>query len=546
MLGNVNGQLQTAFSKLAALHAKNQFAFAIVTGDLFADDDDETVSQLLDGRISVPVSTYFTVGTKALPDRIVAKIEKDEEICVNLHFLGKRSITKTSEGVRIVTLGGRLDPTIVGGQSKEQHLPFHTADDAKALRGANSADILLTTVWPSSVWKGSSVTLSADTSSIPTSDAISDLVLALKPRYHFSPSPGDFFYEREPFFHKNKDDSDSSVALTRFLSLATFGNAAKAKAMYAFSLTKEEVTSIPPGATAAPFVDSSAPKKRPAADGGSYSRFANGHDDSSRYNRRKKRRDRSPPPGPDRCFFCLSNPNLPTHMVCSIGDDVYVATAKGPLPTPITFRDKGLDFPGHLIMVPLTHAPTISAASMAEEGVDGAEVAARTFKEMTRFREALQAMTSSRTKRKLGAVTWEISRARNIHTHWQFIPVPADMVAKGLVEAAFRVEAENLKLPKLEAKEFGSSDEVEGDYFRVWIWADEDTDSEEGKIIGKCLLMRLDENVHFDLQYGRKVMAKLLRLEERTVWQNCVQDEEEETTDVAAFREAFKECDFTA
>src|ERR1700753_1004424 len=82
-----------------------------------------------------------------------------QQICPNLHFLGKRSTTKTSEGIKIVTLGGRLDETIVGGLSKEQYLPFHTVGDAKALHGANSADILLTTTWPALIRNGSKIPL---------------------------------------------------------------------------------------------------------------------------------------------------------------------------------------------------------------------------------------------------------------------------------------------------------------------------------------------------------------------------------------------------
>ena len=120
VIGNVNGQLESAFAKLTALHSKNNFSLALVVGNLFNEQDDGAVTNLLEGKIEVPVSTYFTVGNTALPSRIVEKIEKDEEICPNLHYLGKRSVTKTSDGIRIVTLGGILDPEIVGGQSKEQ------------------------------------------------------------------------------------------------------------------------------------------------------------------------------------------------------------------------------------------------------------------------------------------------------------------------------------------------------------------------------------------------------------------------------------------
>jgi len=536
VFGSIEGQLETAFNKLTTLHAKNNFALAIVAGNLFAEaQDDDTVSALLDGRISVPCPTYFTVGTNALPPNVIQKIEGDEEIAPNLHYLGKRSVTKTSEGVRIVALGGILDTTIVGGQSKEQHLPFHTLDDAKALRGANSADILLTAVWPTGVWKGSSAQLPLEPANIPATDSMADLCAALKPRYHFSASPGEFFYEREPFFYLPTDEgAEVSNEVTRFISLAALGNSSKAKALYAFTLQKETPVSLPQGSTVSPF-SRSAKRARPAADAGSYSRFGNSH---GRDHKRRKH-VQEPPPGPDKCFFCLSNPNLSTHMVSSIGDECYVATAKGPLPSATTFKDKGMDFPAHMVIVPLTHAPTVTTGAMGETD------AASTFKEMSRFREAMQAMVSSRTAHKLGAVTFEINRARGIHAHWQFIPVPAVMVRKGLVEAAFRVEAENQKLPKFEVKDFDPSNEVEGDYFRAWLWAEEDNGEDGGRIIGKSLLMRFDEGVRFDLQFGRRVISKLLGLDNRLIWQDIQQTVEEETADTQAFREAFKPWDFT-
>lgn len=515
----------------------------MVTGNLFAEaQDDDTLAALFDGRISVPCPTYFTVGSSALPAAVVEKIEKDEEIAPNLHYLGKRSVTKTEDGVRIVALGGTLDTEIVAGQSKEQHLPFHTNDDAKALKGANSADILLTALWPAGVWKGGRTNLPPQPTSIPATEAIAELCAALKPRYHFAPSSDEFFYEREPFFHPpSGEQTEPSTEVTRFISMASYGNAAKAKSMYAFTLSREPLATLPVGSTVSPFMPPQG-KKRPAPDSGAYSRFGNTYDNDNR-RRKHHRRERSPPPGPDRCFFCLSNPNLSTHMVVSVGEDAYLATAKGPLPSNTTFADKGVSFPGHMVIVPLIHAPTITAAAMGQEDAE------RTFKEMTRFRESMQAAVSARSKRKLGAVTFEINRTRGIHAHWQFCAVPTELITKGLVEAAFRVEAENMKLPKFEVKDFGLGDEVEGEFFRVWIWGEEEDEEkggvDGGKIVGKCLLMRFDEGVRFDLQFGRRVLAKLLRLEDRLVWQNIQQTEEEEKSDAAAFREALKEWDFT-
>lgn len=79
VLGDVYGQLQPAFTKISSLHAKNNFSLAIVAGNLFAEDD-TAVDDLLGGRINIPLPTYFTVGTTALPQRIIDKIEKDEEV----------------------------------------------------------------------------------------------------------------------------------------------------------------------------------------------------------------------------------------------------------------------------------------------------------------------------------------------------------------------------------------------------------------------------------------------------------------------------------
>ncbi|KAH8891860.1 hypothetical protein GQ53DRAFT_719602 [Thozetella sp. PMI_491] len=542
VFGSVNGQLEAAFKKLSLLHAKNSFSFAIVTGNLFAEEQEQaSLEALLSGQITIACPTYFTVGTTPLPAGVVEKIGNDEEIAPNLHYLGKRTVFKTSDGVRIVTLGGMLDATIVGGQSMEQHLPYHTNDDAKALKGANTADILLTVAWPRGVWRKSSKEISVDPATIPATDAIAELCASLKPRYHFAMSPGDFCFEREPFFPpESKDGGDNGITLTRFISMAPWGNAAKAKSMYAFVLNKEAVVTPPAGSTISPFL--LAERKKRTVDDADFSRFSNGHGhDGDRRHKQRRRRDRSPPPGPDRCFFCMgNNPDLPEHMVVVFGDDCYLATAKGPLPAPDTFKDRGLNFPGHMIITTLQHTPTLSkhAAGMDEEQV------AKTFTEMSRLRDSMQGMVSKLSKSKLGAVTWEISRSRNIHLHWQFMPVPAALVKAGTVEAGFRVLAQDLGLGTMRAKEFGAADEIESDYFRVWIWA-EDPDDEAGQVLRKSLVLQFDDSIRFDLQYPRKVMAKLMDLEKRTVWQDVAQTVEEETENVAAFREAFKEWDFT-
>ncbi|MCJ1281713.1 hypothetical protein MMC26_001035 [Xylographa opegraphella] len=549
IIGAIAGQLSPVFEKLSKLHAKNSFSLAIVAGDLFANpeiaspENDETVSSLLAGRFMIPLPTYFTIGNHALPQKVIDRLEEATgEVCPNLYFLGKRSITKTSEGIRIVNLGGLLDPSVTAGLSKEKYLPFHTEGDAKSLHGANTADILLTSTWPSSIRTGSSIPLPEEYEDATSEQCVAGLCTALKPRYHFSTSPN-FFYEREPFFHPLTEDHPDTRPITRFISLASTSSSSKAKYLYAFSLnpSASPPSELPAGSTASPFRPVT--KKRPyVPEQHTHSPYS-----SSTLQHRPSKRARQPPPTPSECFFCLSNPSLATHLIISIATDTYLTTAKGPLSTPSTYPS--LPFPAHILLIPLTHAPTLAAIPDAA-----------TYDEMQRYRSALHTMLVTKSGGELGAVTWEVSRASGIHIHWQFLPVSIGLITKGLVEAAFKVEAENEKYPLFKVRQIGNGRGEKGDYFRVWIWRPggetraHQPEDEEGHGSDKLdtsagteisLVLPLSANFRFDLQFGRRVMAKLLGLEKRANWRDCGQIEAEEVADAEAFKKAFREFDFS-
>jgi hypothetical protein len=539
VIGNVNCALQEVFTKLAKLQAKQNFSFAIIVGDLFgsctSDDDLNQISALLQGNISVALPTYFSVGSHPIPTRIVEKIEADDEVCPNLFFIGRRGTLKTSEGIRIAALGGDF-ATDPAGDAKvnNRYYSRYTESDARSLNGVHSADILITNEWPKGITDRSKVLLPEGAVSEGV-QCVADVCSTLKPRYHFS-SRGDFFFEREPFFHMPSDDSPDVKPVTRFLNLASFSKTSKQKWMYAFSLDPNAPTptSVPVGATMSPLANIS--KKRGAlpSQNHTFQRFAG--DDHSRPHKRARR----PPPTPGECFFCLSNPDIATHLITSIGNDSYLTTAKGPLPTTDTYP--ALGFPGHMLIIPFTHSPTFTAISEPD-------ARAATYHEMQRYRGALHSMLSQRAKKGLGSVTWEVSRGNGIHIHWQFLPVPADLVTRGLVEAAFKVEAENLKYPKFERSTREDGENEAGDFFRLWIWQPSDGDAQEdpdSKFTSeKTLILPLTTDFRFDLQFGRRVMAKLLQLENRMNWRDDVQSKGEEQTDADAFKSAFKAFDFS-
>ncbi|KAL1384980.1 CwfJ C-terminus 1-domain-containing protein-like protein [Phyllosticta capitalensis] len=546
VVGGVNGQYLDVFKKVAGLHAKNSFAFAIVVGDLFKDpassteEDEKNIEELISGKIEVALPTYFSLGSKPLPTKVAEKLEASAgELCSNLYFLGKRGTLKTSEGIRIVALGGTLDPKLDKPTSDDKYSPFYSEQDARVLRGASTADILITAQWPAEIRAGSKVDFQPDEEQSQQA-CISDVCSHLKPRYHFSTS-GSTFYEREPFFHAPTEDAPDGYKITRFISMANYGNAKKQKWIYAFSLdpTAAPPISIPSGTTASPL--SFASKKRSLPSQEASYRFS-APDEGGRHHRRKgNKRQRTKPLAQDECFFCLSNANIATHLITSIGEDAYLTTAKGPLSTASTFSPH-LKFPSHILIIPLNHTPTLGLISESESR-------ASTFNEMQRYRHALQRMVATLSKGKLGAVTWEVSRASGIHTHWQFMPMPVDLIDKGLVEVAFKVQAENEKYPKFEKKDVGDGFEEGNDFFRLQIWspAAEEEDGERDGGNGKetNLILPLDASFRFDLQFGRRVLAKLLGLENRVDWRDCGQSHEDEVGDAEAFKAAFKPYDFS-
>jgi diadenosine tetraphosphate (Ap4A) HIT family hydrolase len=533
VLGDINGHLDETFKKLTSLHAKQNFAFAIIAGNLFADPADATpqdeanVQSLINGQIQVPFQTYFALGKHALPQAVVEKMQtSDDELCTNLHFLGKRNTLKTSEGIRIVTLGGRLDPNIIAGQSKDQYLPFYTDTDAKVLRGAQACDILITGEWPEGVLARSKVALKGDVQP-SAQQCVADLNIALKPRYHISTSTA--FYEREPFFHEPSEDTGNLYPITRFLSLASYGNPAKEKWLYAFNLdpTASHPVTIPQNSTACPMTHSIT-KKRPAQDQGQALVYDDGR--RSRNGHKKRKGTHHRPLNESDCVFCLANENVSTHLVTSIGETSYVTVAKGPLSESQTFPELG--FPCHMLIIPTAHQPTLAAIDEEERTA--------TYTEMQKFRTSMNKMLKAKTGEKYGSVTWEVSKSSLMHTHWQYLPVPAESIRKGLLQAAFKVLAENLKWPPFANDDVGDGFDETSDFFRVMIWDPKDPEEKQ-----TSLTMRINEEIRFHVQFGREVMAKLLRLDDRVDWRNCGQMPADEEKDVAVFKEAFQAFDFT-
>lgn len=527
VLGHVNGQLSDAFGKLARLHAKQSFSFAIIAGNLFShpsdtnDGERDQVNKLISGEIEVPLTTYFSLGNRPLPVEVVEKLTSNEgELCPNLFVLGRKVSVKTSDGFKLVAIGGAH--TTSPDDEMSEYAATYTDKDIESAKDFKDADILITSDWPAGILRGSKIKFDKKDSSVAN---LGELVSTLKPRYHFSASDGAF--EREPFFH----DSPPPRAVTRFISLAALNNQRKDKPIYAFSL---EPSAPPPDqitdCTASPFI-SNKRKLESQEDSYNHHRFANG--DGGRHHSRHRSKRGKREYEPRECFFCLANRTAETHMVTSIGEDVYMTIAKGPLSTEKTFP--ALQSPCHMLIIPTEHAATFTTFEQEEH-------AKKAKAEMQRYRDSLHSLISAKSsvggdgEAQLGAVTFYISRNKGLHLHWQFLPMPVDLINKNMIEAAFDVEAENLRYPKFAKNAEDIAAAEAGEYFKAMIW------SESGE---KEIVLPLAEDLRFDLQFGRRVLAKLLGVESRTHWKDCVQSQAEETADAENFRAMFKRYDFS-
>ena len=85
----------------------------------------------------------------------------------------------------------------------------------------------------------------------------------------------------------------------------------------------------------------------------------------------------------------------------------------------------------------------------------------------------------------------------------------------------------------------GSSAQPSGsEYFYVEV-----PGGESGKVTR--LLHRVPPGTRHPLQFGREVLCRLLQVPEKIQWKACMAGTESETAQALAFREAFKQQDFT-
>ncbi|ONM54603.1 Zinc finger CCCH domain-containing protein 64 [Zea mays] len=560
LAGDAHGRLHQLFKRVKSVNqSTGPFHALLCVGQFFspegaAEGSPEDVTDYLEGRASVPIPTYFTGDYGPAAPRLLSKAAAGArgfapggiEICPNVFWL-RGSNRFTLHGLSVVYLSGRKG---LGGPG------CYSQDDVDALRALAEEpgidDLFLTyPFFPYTVLDPNGY-----------DPIVAELVAEIKPRYHIAGTKG-VFYSREPYVN------DSAAHVTRFIGLANVGNKEKQKFIHAISPTPASVMSSadinakPPNATLSPYVGSAksvpieeAPKRAAenidsqywrydvkrqrhgeAGGGGLCFKFVSSgscqrgsrcsyrHDEEAveHYQRNvcfdflnKGKCERGPECNERRrvessCWFCLSSPDVESHLVISIGEGYYCTLAKGPL------------VPNHVLMIPVEHCP--STLMMPPE----AEA------ELGRYKIALSKYFEKQGKT---AVYFEWVSPRSHHANLQAVPVPlskADAVNKIFHLAAkklgFEFSMVNPDGAKTARESLMSQCESKSGLFYVEL--------PEGRI----LLHMVDSNEKFPVQFGREVLAGLLSMADRADWRNCKISKEEEIKLVDDFKQGFREFD---
>ncbi|KAL9224253.1 hypothetical protein vseg_000310 [Gypsophila vaccaria] len=211
------------------------------------------------------------------------------------------------------------------------------------------------------------------------------------------------------------------------------------------------------------------------------------------------------------CWFCLSSPNLESHLIISVGENIYCAMAKGPL------------VDDHVLLIPIEHSP--STLSLTPDGQG----------ELYRFQCSLRKFCKTQGKE---VVFFEWITKRGTHANLQAIPFPQTRASA--VKNIFNLAAKRLGFdfqmikyddPSKGRELLASKFDGQTGFFYVEL-----PDS-------TVLAHAVEENEDFPFQFGREVLSGLLKIPDKADWRNCQLSKDEEAEMVEAFKSQFKPFD---
>lgn len=539
--GNVKGNYSKLFKRVADVNKKaGPFDLLLCVGDFFGDNVD-SFKELHNRLIEVPSIATYVLGPIPKEKLISFYPEVDNwesgfELVDGITFLGKSGQLTTTQGLRIAYLSGDYDGY---GDINDPNIKSFNDRDYESLllahqgTGSSVVDILLTTQWPTGIFNNTALPSDVDKATAEKIDEHSSMMISrlckvLEPRYHFTSSDLNVFYERVPY-RNHRVAAEQAKNVTRFISVAVVANEEKRKWLYAFNcvpahyMTRQElVAPLTSGVTENPFVGirdggGAGDKKQDNSSGQYFYDLGEGGGRDSNFNRKRgheKDQQRANPKRPalqvdlNNCWFCLASPNVDKSLIVSIGEHSYLALAKGGLTD------------DHMMILPIEHI-----RSTLE--IQGDELR----KEIAQFKTSLVEFFKTQDK---VPVFFE-RNFKSAHLQLQVIALPinkTDNLKSAVAEVFDQFEHQEL------AEGSSLEDVCKPGYPYFYL-----------ECPGLCkFFVKIDvRKAFFPIQIGRELLARedLLNCANRINWKACVLGEEESKELTKQIREQFKSFDFT-
>ncbi|KFM68848.1 CWF19-like protein 1, partial [Stegodyphus mimosarum] len=513
--GDVLGRFKLLFEKIEKINKdKGPFDFFFCVGSFFGPDDTEW-QEVISRDITTPIKPTYVLGPNQTEH--VKYFPMDTGlIAPDIMFLGDQGVMTADSGLKIAYLSGIEQQGSYFGFSKEN------VDELIKSASEVKIDILLTSQWPEGIKihakdsKNESSTINFE------SKLVGNLVKALKPRYHFAGFKS-LDYENLPNKSFVPIQSPGSRP-TKFIGLAPIGNEEQLKNFYAFKMKLSVQNATDEGSSTGtkrvspyqninplkklkPLIGTSPTERKPVQYffdmGPSTSTEKRPGSAVGEYGEPSKRQD-SGDSDTSSCWFCLKNEQAEKHLVINVGENVYIALAKGCLVT------------DHVIIVPINHITSLVSLPKLVEV------------EMDKYKRALANLFFDQEK----AVIFFERNVPNMHTSLQVVPIE-NTRGYGVKSALFQV-ADEMKIEVDEISRHSSLKEViqpGKPYFYLECRVD------------KIPIFKAVSKVRIPVQFARTLMVQeeVLDLPRHIIdWRRCGYSISEEVTWVEEFRKAFK------
>lgn len=219
------------------------------------------------------------------------------------------------------------------------------------------------------------------------------------------------------------------------------------------------------------------------------------------------------------CWFCLASPSIKTHLICSVGEYVYIAMPKG------SVTDM------HVLIAPIECVPNrLHLTAIAKD-------------ELIRYEKAINSMLRTR---RLYPVAFERAIRTKCKDHMQqhIVPISYEDVKAGSFQAFLKtISSYKLSFHEITCAEQDIDTVVltmpGGPYQEFFYISIPVLDDGKKDVVYRRFVYLHEEKSRFQMSLGNEICANIIGQPERGNWKNCTLDDESESKLTEAFIDKF-------